>query len=119
MLYEVITGLKYVYQKGKWNISLAFFKNSDLLDYSENKEISDSRYAYDIAGRNKEANQFNARITYNWGTIWKQQLGVSGRITSYNVCYTKLLRTGWSRQIHTEFHVFRATQDTTRVKQYS
>ena len=27
--------------------------------------------------------------------------------------------TGWSRQIHTEFHVFRATQDTTRVKQYS
>ncbi len=71
-------GLKYVYKKGKWNISLAFFKNSDLLDYSENKEISDSRYAYDIAGRNKEANQFNARITYNWGTIWKQQLGVSG-----------------------------------------
>jgi hypothetical protein len=49
------------------------FLRTQTIDYSENKEISDSRYDYDSAGRNKEANQFNARITYNWGTIWKQQ----------------------------------------------
>ena len=70
-------GIKYIYQKGHWDIALAFFKNADVLDFSEGAEPSPDRYAYDIGGRNKETNQGNVRAAYHWGNQWKQQLGVS------------------------------------------
>ena len=70
-------GIKYVYRKGHWDLALAFFKNADVLDVGDTSEASPDRYAYDIGGRNKETNQGNIRLAYNWGNRWKQQLGTS------------------------------------------
>lgn len=70
-------GLKYCFRKKGWELDAAFYKNADLLDFSEGVETSDSRYAYDIAGRNKEVNQGNLRVAYNWGERWKHQIGAS------------------------------------------
>lgn len=70
-------GIKYVYQKKNWTLALAFFKNSDILDFGDKSEISPDRYAYDVAGRNQEVNQGNIQLVYNWGNAWKQQLGAS------------------------------------------
>lgn len=73
-------GLKYLYRKGHWDFALAFFKNSDLLSFSETSEISPDRYAYDVSGRNKEVNRGNAQLVYHWGNQWKQQLGTSAML---------------------------------------
>ncbi len=70
-------GIKYLYRKGHWDIALAFFKNADILDFSEGVEPSPDRYAYDIGGRNKETNQGNFRVAYHWGNSRKQQVGAS------------------------------------------
>lgn len=70
-------GIKYLYTKKAWEISLAFFKNADVLDFGGDSEVSPDRYAYDIGGRNKEVNQANLRVAYHWGKHWKQEIGVS------------------------------------------
>ncbi len=73
-------GIKYHYRKKQWEIAAAFFKNADVLDFSENKETSPDRYSYDVAGRNKEVNQLNVQFVFHWGKRWKQQIGASGMI---------------------------------------
>lgn len=73
-------GLKYMYKKGGWDFALAFFKNSDVLDFSNSGETNPNRYAYDIAGRNKEINQGNVRIAYHLGTSVKQEFGISAMV---------------------------------------
>lgn len=73
-------GLKYLYHKGHWDFALAFFKNSDLLSFSETSEISPDRYAYDVSGRNKEVNRGNGQLVYHWGNKWKQQFGTSAML---------------------------------------
>lgn len=70
-------GVKYLYNKGNWDLALAFFKNADVLDFGNKSSISPDRYGYDIAGRNKETNQGNIQVAYNWGNAVKQQFGVS------------------------------------------
>ncbi len=71
-------GIKYVHEDGKWEYAAAFFKNADELLFSANDETSDDRYGYDVAGRNKEVNQWNAQIIRKFGTTAKQKAGVSG-----------------------------------------
>lgn len=73
-------GVSYHYQDKHWGASLAFFKNADVLDFSSGREASPDRYGYDVGGRNKETNQLNGQVTYQFGTTWKQQLGVSGQL---------------------------------------
>ena len=73
-------GVKYLYRKGHWDIALAFFKNADILDFSEKTEASPDRYAYDIGGRNKETNQGNVRVAYHWGDRWEQEFGISAML---------------------------------------
>lgn len=70
-------GIKYVYTSDHWEYALAFFKNAEELLFSSDAEITNDRYAYDVAGRNKENNQGNAQIFYKWGTDVKQKAGVS------------------------------------------
>ncbi|MCX2679558.1 hypothetical protein OOZ15_06340 [Galbibacter sp. EGI 63066] len=72
-------GLKYVHLGKRWEYYLAFFKNAEDLNFAENTEHDLSRYSYDIVGRNKEINQFNTKIIYNYGKAWKQRLGFSGQ----------------------------------------
>lgn len=79
-------GLKYTYNDQRWRVDLAFFKNSDLLSFSENAPTDDSRYGYDVAGRNKETNQVNARVAYRFGNDWKSEIGASGMLGQlYNI----------------------------------
>lgn len=68
-------GIKYVYQYKKWELTTAFFKNADLFDGGEKKELSPNRYASDVVGRNKETNTLNFQAIYHFGK--KQQLGFS------------------------------------------
>lgn len=73
-------GLKYTFDNQQWRADVAFFKNSDLLSFGEQTEIDPSRYSYDVAGRNKETNQLNARLAYRFGNHLKSEIGASGMI---------------------------------------
>ncbi|MGL5262027.1 MAG: hypothetical protein ACRC9P_06555 [Bacteroides sp.] len=73
-------GVKYILQESKWQVHAAFFKNADVLDFGNKTEMSPDRYAYDVAGKNKEVNHGNLQVNYNWGTSAVQQIGVSGML---------------------------------------
>lgn len=84
-------GIKYTFSKSNWRVIAAFFKNSDLLDFGNKSELSPDRYAYDIAGRNKEVNQGNIQLAYNWGSRFKQEIGASGMLGGvYNLDTEKM-----------------------------
>lgn len=70
-------GVKYMHTGEKFDYQLAFFKNAEELRFGNNSENSPNRYSYDIAGRNKEANQFNGKISYKFGKESASKLGVS------------------------------------------
>ena len=70
-------GIKYSFQKNRWQLALAFFKNSDILDFGNKQNLSPNRYSYDVAGRDKEINHGNIQVNFNWGSKVVQQLGLS------------------------------------------
>lgn len=70
-------GVKYLYKGDRWEYALAFFKNSDEELFGSDTETSADRYAYDVAGRNKEVNQFNGQLFYKWGKEVRQKIGAS------------------------------------------
>ncbi|MGO4816932.1 hypothetical protein [Flavobacterium sp. W22_SRS_FP1] len=70
-------GFKYMHTGEKFEYQLAFFKNAEELRFGSNSEISPNRYSYDIAGRNKEVNQFNGKIIYKFGKESASRLGAS------------------------------------------
>lgn len=79
-------GIKYVHEDEKWEYALAFFKNADELLFGAKNETSDDRYGYDVAGRNKEINQWNARGVYKFGNQSPQQVGLSAEFGQlYNI----------------------------------
>lgn len=79
-------GVKYLFQNSHWQLALAYFKNSDLTDFGDKSEITPDRYAYDIAGKNKEVNQGNVRIAYTWGDRLQQEAGISAMVGGiYNI----------------------------------
>lgn len=70
-------GIKYLFHKDRWELSLAYFQNADPSGTGGDSELSASRYAYDIAGCDKEAHQGNIRVVYHFGNLWRHQLGGS------------------------------------------
>ena len=70
-------GIKYMHTDDTFEYQLAFFKNAEELRFGNNTEVSPNRYSYDIAGRNKEINQFNGKFIYKFGEKAKSRLGVS------------------------------------------
>ncbi len=79
-------GLKYIHRGENIEYHLAFFKNAEELQFGNDTEISHSRYSYDVAGRNKEINQFNGKFIYKFGGNVFQEIGVSGQYGSlYNL----------------------------------
>ena len=70
-------GIKYLYQGDRWDFTFAFFKNADELLFGSDNETTDDRYGYDVAGRNKEINQFNGQAFYKFGESTRQRLGGS------------------------------------------
>ena len=80
-------GIKYTHKDTKWEYSLAFFKNAEELDFGSASPVSDSRYAYDVAGSNKENNQLNGQLYFSFGDQYlKHRLGVSAMVGGlYNI----------------------------------
>ena len=79
-------GIKYIHLGERIEYHLAFFKNAEELQFGNDTEISYSRYSYDIAGRNKEINQFNGKIIYKIGNNVLHRIGFSGQYGSlYNL----------------------------------
>lgn len=79
-------GIKYIHTGERMEYHLAFFKNAEELRFGNDTEISHSRYSYDVAGRNKEINQFNGKIIYKFGGDVLQRIGFSGQYGSlYNL----------------------------------
>ncbi|GAB3008404.1 outer membrane beta barrel protein [Cyclobacterium sediminis] len=72
-------GIKYRHTGDKVEYQLAFFKNAEETRFGNTTEITHSRYAYDVAGRNKEFNQLNGKFIYKFGKQLKHRLGVSGQ----------------------------------------
>lgn len=81
-------GIKYTHKSEKWDYAIAFFKNAEELRFGSNSDVSDSRYAYDVASididgdgnldlRNKEVNQLNGQLNYKFGKKTKHNLGAS------------------------------------------
>lgn len=70
-------GIKYLFRKNRWELSLAYFQNVDLSGTSGNSKLSASLYTYDITGCDKKAHQDNVRLAYHFGNRWRQQQGGS------------------------------------------
>ncbi|MGO3706860.1 MAG: hypothetical protein ACTJGD_10935 [Mesonia hippocampi] len=70
-------GVKFIHKGKRWEYHLAFFKNAEELNFGNNSPISPSRYSYDIAGVQKEINQFNGKIRYHFGDSIQQKAGAS------------------------------------------
>ena len=77
-------GLKYSRSSDKWDLDLAFFKNAEENSFGNLSDVDNSRYAYDVGSlgntyRNKELNQFNAKVNYKFGNTVKSKLGASAQ----------------------------------------
>jgi hypothetical protein len=108
-------GLKYTYTGKHWEYALAFFKNAEELRFGSNSDVSDSRYSYDISSidlngdgqkqlRNKETNQFNAKVVYKCGDKVKHRLGAS---LAYGGLYnldTEDMGSHWAYALHYEMN---------------
>ena len=70
-------GLKYVHSDERWEYAAAFFKNGDELVFGARNETTDDRYGYDVAGRNREINQWNAQVIYKISGRAHHQVGGS------------------------------------------
>jgi len=57
-------GIKFERKSHRWKYQLAFFKNAEELNFGDDTPTDPGRYSYDVAGRNKEVNQGNARAEY-------------------------------------------------------
>lgn len=79
-------GFKYLHEDEKWEYAFAFLKNAEELNFGGDTENNSSRYSYDIVGRNKETNQFNAKIIRKLGESIQHRIGFSGQYGSlYNI----------------------------------
>lgn len=97
-------GLKFMHTGHQWEYALAFFKNADELLFSPDAETSNDRYGYDVAGRNKEINQFNGQILYKWGYKVKQRVGVSAEFGQLYNLDTKHKGTHYAFAAHHELY---------------
>ncbi len=93
-------GIKYVHTDEKWEYAAAFFKNADELLFGAKNETTDDRYGYDVAGRNKEINQWNAQAIYKFGSKTKHQIGVSGEFGQLHNLDTRHNGTHFAFAIH-------------------
>lgn len=97
-------GVKYMYTGDKWDYSLAFFKNSEEELFGSDTETAGDRYSYDVAGRNKEVNQFNGQVFYKWGSEVKQKLGASAEFGMLYNLDTEKNGTHYAFALHHELY---------------
>lgn len=97
-------GIKYLHTAKRWEFALAFFKNADELLFSSDAETSDDRYGYDVAGRNRELNQFNGQFFYKWGESVQQRIGASAEFGWLYNLDTKKNGTHYALGVHHELY---------------
>ncbi|MCV6639363.1 porin [Candidatus Albibeggiatoa sp. nov. NOAA] len=102
-LEDLDMGIKAIYDNAPWNLQLAFFKNED---YSSSSNLD--RYSFDIVTTddqaNKEANQFNTRLTYtlDHGNDNSSEFGLSGQIGQLYNTTTQDSGHHWAVGLHWE-----------------
>ncbi|APG61318.1 hypothetical protein [Christiangramia salexigens] len=72
-------GVKFLHVGDDFEYQLAFYKNSEELQFGGTTESSPNRYSYDVVGRNKEINQVNGKLIYKFGEKSINRLGVSAQ----------------------------------------
>lgn len=97
-------GIKYMYTGDKWEYALAFFKNSEEELFGSDTETAGDRYSYDVAGRNKEVNQLNGQVFYNWGSDVRQKLGASAEFGMLYNLDTEKNGTHYAFAVHHELY---------------
>lgn len=97
-------GIKYLYTGDRWEYALAFFKNSDEELFGSTNETTDDRYGYDVAGRNKEINQFNGQLFYKWGGEVRQKVGASAQFGMLYNLDTQRNGTHFAFAVHHELY---------------
>lgn len=95
-------GVKFVYQGERWEYNLAFFKNADEMLFGSDNEVTDDRYGYDVAGRNKEINQGNAQVFYKFGNTIARKIGVSAEFGQLYNLDTRKNGTHFAFAVHYE-----------------
>ena len=92
-------GIKYMLDKGKWNVQAAFYKNSELPAHNF------ARYSYDVTDTHGEVNQFNARVAYTptdeldvglsgqYGQLENQTTHAKGYHQAYAVHFARKFKT--------------------------
>ena len=59
-------GISYTRESEEWRLDVGFYKNAEALNFSDSGPISDARYSYDVAERNKEVNTGTVRLIRTW-----------------------------------------------------
>ncbi|MUP46467.1 hypothetical protein E0K83_12035 [Gramella sp. BOM4] len=98
-------GIKYLYEGEHFEYDLAFYKNAEEQIFGNNSEASSSRYSYDIVGRNKEINQFNAKVIYKTGEEFRQRIGASAQYGGIYNLDTEETGTHNGLALHYEFFI--------------
>lgn len=111
-------GIKYLYKGDRWEYALAFFKNSDEELFGSDSETTADRYGYDVAGRNKEVNQFNGQLFYQWGEGVKQKVGASAEFGMLYNLDTRKNGTHYAFALHHELY-WRGLSLKTEVATYA
>lgn len=93
-------GVKFHQRRKKWAYDLAFFKNAMELDFGDKTEIDPSRYSYDVAGRNKEVNQGNAKLSYLLSE--NKSIGISGMLGGVYNIPTGQMGSRYAAALHTD-----------------
>jgi hypothetical protein len=84
-------GIKWVKNYTNIELQAAFYKNAEELNFGNTSAISANRYSYDVSGRNKEVNQANLKVAYNFGTNNTSHLSFSAMYGGlYNIVTNKM-----------------------------
>lgn len=93
-------GISFQQRRQRFLYNIAFFKNALELDFGDRSPIDPSRFSYDVAGRNKEVNQGNAKAEYL--ITDDKRVGVSGMLGGVYNLSTGNMGSRWAAAVHTD-----------------
>ncbi|MET6997978.1 hypothetical protein [Chitinophaga defluvii] len=95
-------GVKFERRSHQWLYQLAFYKNALELNFGDKSAIDPGRYTYNIAGRNKEVNQGNARAAFFFND--KNSIGASVMLGGLYNIPTGNMGNRWATALHTDLN---------------
>ncbi|MCW3466894.1 hypothetical protein [Chitinophaga nivalis] len=93
-------GIKFQRHSNRWTYQLAFFKNAEELNFGDKSAIDPSRYSYDVAGRNKEVNQGNAKADYHFAK--ESRVGASVMLGGLYNIPSGNMGSHWAAALHSD-----------------